>query len=123
MLLYDVSNEQSFLNVRKWVSDIQEQTDCDSVKLPLIIVGNKIDLRPENEEQRKLFVSFVDGLHMATDCEATFVESSVRSGEHVMQALGTLVLQMIDNENEMVRNNGISLSSRQKLRFLSCCSR
>lgn len=45
MLLYDVSNEQSFLNVRKWINDIGE--NADQAKLPVVIVGNKIDLRIE----------------------------------------------------------------------------
>lgn len=60
---------------------------------------------------------------MARECEATFVESSVKNGEHVMQALGQLVLQMIANEDNMVRSTGISLTSGDKSKFWSCCSK
>lgn len=121
MLLYDVSNEHSFLNVRKWINDIGEQVAMDQAKLPIVVVGNKTDLRAESGSQSKLYVSTSDGARMAHDCGASFVESSVKSGECVMQALGALVLQMIANEDNMIRNTGISLTGREKSKFLSCC--
>ena len=119
MLLYDISNEQSFLNVRKWVSDISEH--ADQAMLPIIIVGNKTDLRVETES--RLYVSTSDGATMATECGAAFVESSVKNGDHVMQALGSLVLQMIANEDNMIKNTGISLTGKEKSNFWSCCSK
>ena len=65
LLLYDVSNEQSFMNVRSWMSDIEDQTS-DSYNVPVIVVGNKIDLRNEAiEEKKKCFVSTEEGLKLA----------------------------------------------------------
>ena len=42
VLMYDISNVQSFENVRKWIRAINET--CDA-KVPILIVGNKSDLR------------------------------------------------------------------------------
>lgn len=124
MLMYDVSNEQSFVNVRKWVSDIREQQE----NLPLVIIGNKTDLRPPetttDDDSRRLFVSTKDGSRMASECgAASFAESSVVSGDQVLQSLGSLVLLMIRHEDRLLLSHGISLSNDSKSNNFSCCSR
>ena len=91
MLLYDVSNEQSFLNVRKWVQDIEEQTDFP---VPVIIVGNKTDLRDNSEAKLppgKSFVTSEDGCQMSLEANSTFLEVSVKSGDGVNSALLSLI--------------------------------
>jgi Ras and EF-hand domain-containing protein len=89
MLLYDVSNEQSFLNVRKWVHDIEEQTDHP---IPVVIVGNKTDLRDGIQEtQGKSFVSSQDGCKMSLETNSTFLEVSVKNGDGVSSALVSLI--------------------------------
>nr|XP_047902308.1 ras and EF-hand domain-containing protein-like isoform X6 [Anser cygnoides] len=42
LLLYDISSQSSFLSIRQWIEDIK----AAETALPLMLVGNKTDLRP-----------------------------------------------------------------------------
>lgn len=61
------------MNVRNWISDIEEQTSnhCskssgECIKVPMIVIGNKIDLRNgASEDRKKYFVSTQQGLQLA----------------------------------------------------------
>ncbi|XP_066859662.1 ras and EF-hand domain-containing protein-like [Anser cygnoides] len=43
LLLYDISSQSSFLSIRQWIEDIKQAAET---ALPLMLVGNKTDLRP-----------------------------------------------------------------------------
>ncbi|MCE7734114.1 MAG: GTP-binding protein [Candidatus Heimdallarchaeota archaeon] len=47
IVVFDVTNEESFLNVPQWVSDFITQTNVND--LPLLIIGNKIDLLDDSQ--------------------------------------------------------------------------
>ncbi|XP_040425837.1 ras-related protein Rab-44-like isoform X3 [Cygnus olor] len=46
LLLYDISSQSSFLSIRQWIEDIK----AAETALPLMLVGNKTDLRPSLPE-------------------------------------------------------------------------
>ena len=41
LLVYDITKEQSFKNIEKWISEVKEHAEPDIV---LMLVGNKLDL-------------------------------------------------------------------------------
>ncbi|XP_034026827.1 ras-related protein Rab-27B-like [Thalassophryne amazonica] len=43
LLMFDLTNQQSFLNVRKWMSQLQANAYCDSPDI--VLVGTKAELR------------------------------------------------------------------------------
>ena len=43
ILMYDVTNEGSFNEMKEWINNIKENTDIE--KIGIIMVGNKIDLK------------------------------------------------------------------------------
>lgn len=59
VIMYDVTSEQSFLNVRNWMQSVKDGVEEHCV---LSIVANKIDLC-ENEDTRA--VTFKDGAQLA----------------------------------------------------------
>ena len=59
VIMFDVTNEHSFLNVRNWMASVKEGVEEHCV---LCIVANKIDLC-ENEDSRA--VTFKDGATLA----------------------------------------------------------
>jgi len=61
VLMYDCTYEKSFLNVKDWLSIIEESSDK---QIPIIIIGNKTDLRDEIRKQRRV-VEYSDGLKLA----------------------------------------------------------
>ena len=46
--MYDITSEQSFKNLRNWITSMRESASEDCV---LVVIGNKIDLCP-NDERR-----------------------------------------------------------------------
>ena len=45
VLMYDISNKNSFQDIKDWINRIKDNTDLN--KIGIIIVGNKIDLEEE----------------------------------------------------------------------------
>ncbi|XP_062860710.1 ras and EF-hand domain-containing protein [Trichomycterus rosablanca] len=82
LLLYDVTSESSFLNVREWVDQIQESTDGS---IPLCVIGNKVDLRAEMKDGR--CVSYTHGEKLAMTYNALFCETSAKEGTNVVEAV------------------------------------
>ena len=74
IVVYDISNEITFTNVKKWISDVRAQSPKN---IYIMLVGNKIDL----SDQRK--VSYEKGLEFAQSNNVNFIETSAKTGENV----------------------------------------
>ncbi|KAI3371327.1 hypothetical protein L3Q82_023947 [Scortum barcoo] len=82
LLLYDVTSESSFLNVRAWVDQIQDSTD---EKIPMCVIGNKVDLREQLPEGS--CVSSLHGEKLAKAYGALFCETSAKEGTNIVEAV------------------------------------
>ncbi|XP_006030856.2 ras and EF-hand domain-containing protein-like [Alligator sinensis] len=94
LLVYDVTSESSFLNVRQWIDDIQQATERP---VPLMLLGNKVDLRAELPETAG--VHPVHGERLALAYNALFCETSAKDGTNVVEAvlhLAREVKRMVD---------------------------
>ncbi|KAK2524452.1 hypothetical protein Q9233_009381 [Columba guinea] len=81
LLLYDISSPSSFLSARQWIEDIKamEQT------LPLMLVGNKLDLQAGLPEAAR--VCAAQGQHLAMVHKSLFCETSAKDGTNVVEAV------------------------------------
>ncbi|KAG5438117.1 hypothetical protein PCANB_002968 [Pneumocystis canis] len=77
LLVYDVTDEKSFINVRSWFSNIQQYAS-EGVKK--ILIGNKCDW----EERRA--VSYNQGQCLANEFNMPFLETSAKSNINVDDA-------------------------------------
>lgn len=93
MLVYDVTNEKSFENIRNWIRNIEENASADVDKM---ILGNKCDL------QESRVVSTERGKLLAEEHGVKFMETSAKSGLNVETAFLTLAR---DIKNKMDRKN------------------
>ncbi|EAY05009.1 hypothetical protein TVAG_416520 [Trichomonas vaginalis G3] len=73
-IVYDITNRDSFENVRKWINDVDRLATPQVVKL---IVGNKTDL----EEKRQ--VSKNEGQAFADSLGVPFIETSAKNASNV----------------------------------------
>jgi small GTP-binding protein len=87
LLVYDISSEKSFKNVRKWLASIEENA---SQHVKRLIVGNKSDF----EAGRK--VSTKQGRQLATEYGLEFMEVSAFKNTNVSEAFGTLAGQIVE---------------------------
>jgi len=81
LLVYDVTNEQSFNNIKEWLKNIEKHT---SQPVDKILVGNKTDLAT----QRK--VSTADGQKLAQELVMEFFETSAKDKTQVEEAFYAL---------------------------------
>mmetsp|Transcript_280 Transcript_280/g.320 ORF Transcript_280/g.320 Transcript_280/m.320 type:complete len:211 (-) Transcript_280:35-667(-) len=74
VIIYDITNRQSFQSVDKWVEDMRAERGSDAV---LMIAGNKTDL----DDKRK--VSTEEGEGKARETGAMFIEVSAKAGLNI----------------------------------------
>ena len=84
LLVYDISNRESFENLNYWLNEINEKADKN--KINLILVGNKSDINfnnnkiEENEEdnnniiKHKRMISYEEGKKMAESCNVILLK-------------------------------------------------
>ncbi|KAM6363954.1 LOW QUALITY PROTEIN: ras and EF-hand domain-containing protein [Pluvialis apricaria] len=84
LLLYDVTCEKSFLNVREWVDMIEDATHEN---IPIMMVGNKADLRQAVTEQGQKCVPINYGEKLAMTYNALFCETSAKDGSNIVEAV------------------------------------
>ncbi|KAJ8480849.1 hypothetical protein ONZ51_g6381 [Trametes cubensis] len=116
LLVYDVTNRQSFLNARSWLADVREHADPH---LTCILVGNKIDLCSDESSsaaagKRKREVSTEEAELWAQEEGLLFVEASAKSGENVEAAFERATRNILDKVHRGVfddeRSPGVKLS-------------
>lgn len=104
-IVYDVTNRESFDNVRKWMKQARELTDQDC---QIIIIGNKCDAdryRNNPEQQRvvskdgrfKREVTFEEGLELSRREGLNFFEVSAIDNFNVSEAfaaMASLIMQV-----------------------------
>lgn len=83
ILMFDLTSELSFLNVRNWISQLQTHAYCEDPDI--ILVGNKVDL----EEKR--VVDFARAKDFAEKHGCEYIETSAATGYNVSKALHILL--------------------------------
>ncbi|XP_034547170.1 ras and EF-hand domain-containing protein [Notolabrus celidotus] len=117
LLLYDVTCEKSFLNVREWVDTIEDLSHED---IPIMLVGNKNDLRQDGVN----CVPTSYGEKLAMTYNTLFCETSAKDGTNTVEAVLHLARQVIKHATFDDKSHFQKLPSldapRKKPNF-SCC--
>lgn len=77
MLVYDITNEKSFENIKNWIRNIEENASADVEKM---LLGNKCEL----EEKRQ--VTREKGEQLAIEYGIKFIETSAKASINVQEA-------------------------------------
>ncbi|KAG7332135.1 hypothetical protein KOW79_003969 [Hemibagrus wyckioides] len=121
LLLYDVTCEKSFLNVREWVDTIE---DVSQDKIPIMLVGNKTDLRQQALQDGVTCISTSYGEKLARAYSSLFCETSAKDGSNIIEAVLHLAREVIKHAHE---RKGTTLgpilsgSPNSKLTNSKCC--
>ena len=112
IFMYDISKKDSFLNLKNWISEI------DNSKLPdvkFIICGNKIDL----EENRQVTEEMKKKLSKEIDSE--IIEISAKKGIKIEEPFDMLINKIFNNMNkeQIFRRYGNSFSEGSSLSSLN----
>uniref|UniRef100_A0A8C7E6M0 small monomeric GTPase n=1 Tax=Naja naja TaxID=35670 RepID=A0A8C7E6M0_NAJNA len=91
MLVYDITNEKSFDNIKNWIRNIEEHASSDVERM---ILGNKSDMNDKRQ------VSKEKGEKLAIDYGIKFLETSAKSSINVEEAFFTLARDIMTKLNK-----------------------
>lgn len=74
VVVYDVSNRQSFLNTARWIEEVRTERGSDVI---IVLVGNKTDLVDKRQ------VSIEEGDAKAREFSVMFIETSAKAGFNI----------------------------------------
>jgi Ras-related protein Rab-8A len=86
ILTYDVTDENSFKNIRNWVKQIEQNAQTNVCK---VLVGNKCD-----REDRK--ITYEDGAKLASEFKMQFFETSAKSNYNVNETFTFLTKEILN---------------------------
>ncbi|CAL4143385.1 unnamed protein product, partial [Meganyctiphanes norvegica] len=118
LLLFDVTSERSYINIRQWIQSIDDACEC---RVPLVLCGNKSDLRVTATAKGRTCITEEDGEKLARECGASYFETSSKTGLGVLDALVDLSKQMMMQEDVAVQTSVLHV--REPIAEKSgCCS-
>ena len=94
VLAYDVTNSESFENLKFWINSIKSNLGEKNIFIPIIIIGNKIDM----EDMRD--ITKEDANKFAKENNYKYFETSAKTGEGVDEAIRDLVNQVLANSDK-----------------------
>jgi small GTP-binding protein len=86
ILTYDVTDDNSFKNIRNWVKQIEQNAQNNVCK---VLVGNKCD-----KDDRK--VSFEEGAKLAKEFNMQFFEASAKTNYNVNETFTYLTREILN---------------------------
>jgi Ras-related protein Rab-8A len=86
-LVYDVTHEGSFQNIRKWIQDVRTYAE-DTVNI--VLIGNKSDLESKRAVEKSR------GQDLAKEYDILFFETSAKADINVQEAFTALVSAVCD---------------------------
>ena len=112
MLIYDITNRNTFDNVKKWVNSIKEEVTS---KVVIILVGNKIDLDKKRQVQTD------EGEQIAEEFDMPFFECSALTGENINSAFETLAKKLVEVKAKAKQNGEQLKQNKVGSEKKSCC--
>jgi small GTP-binding protein len=110
ILLYDVTNINSFSNVSNWIKDITNNTY--KKKIVIYLLGNKIDLND------KRVINYEDAFNFSNELKIKFFEVSVKYNLNVREVIRKMVKEIYKIANKNL--NSSKLTDMEK-KSKQCC--
>nr|XP_054760358.1 EF-hand calcium-binding domain-containing protein 4B-like [Lytechinus pictus] len=96
VVIYDVTSETSFINVRNWMTSVEETTDDHVVKM---LLGNKSDCNEDRQIKEEV------GHKLSESYNCDFYEVSAKSGSNVVEAFTAMSKLLLLKEDEEIQNS------------------
>ncbi|XP_060980698.1 EF-hand calcium-binding domain-containing protein 4B isoform X3 [Dama dama] len=109
VVMYDLTARQSFLDVRQWLSSVEEAVGD---RIPVLLLGNKIDNETEREVPRGL------GEQLAKEHNLIFYECSAYSGHNAEESVLHLA-RILKEQEDTVQEDTIQVDRPAKKK--ACC--
>lgn len=119
MLIYDITNAQSFIHVTKWVNNISKNSPSSIKQL---LIGNKCDT-----DESKRVIEKDRGSTLAQELDMPFLETSAKMDVNIDAAFELITKLIMDGDLERVRKDSIEVrrsndSSDSVKKKTKCCA-
>ena len=113
ILTYDVTDINSFKNIRNWIKQIEQNAQNTVCK---VLVGNKCD---KNDSA----VSFEEGQKLAKEYGMEFFETSAKSNTNVNETFTFLTKEILKNNETKTGNGTIKIKEKDNKteKKKNCC--
>lgn len=88
LVVYDITDKESFNAVKTWISEIKKYAQSDVVKL---LIGNKCDLESKREIETE------EGRQLAETLGMDFLETSAKETTRIEDAFLKMTREVLDN--------------------------
>jgi len=113
ILMYDITNRDSFDTISKWWNDIFKYKEKD---FPVILVGNKSDLEDERKVQKE------EGESIANELNIKFYETSNKDGINIEESSGELIKIILSRMPDAIKPIYAKLSKKKLKKGRRCFS-
>ncbi|GAG69829.1 unnamed protein product, partial [marine sediment metagenome] len=98
-IVFDVCERDSFANVKVWYKELE--VFLDKKNIPIVIVGNKIDLADQRSVEYKEGIALVEELTKEnSETHFSYIETSALTGENVEDAFSLIAYHYIMKSKE-----------------------
>ena len=109
MVVYDVTNVETYENLKYWTQSIKTHMGSDIDKISVIVIGNKIDSneREVNKQDAEIYCS---------ELGYPYFETSAKTGENVNKTIKYLVKEVLKKNSltsSKISNNNIKISKNK----------
>ena len=109
IIVFDITNRESFENVKKWHKII---TEVAFQNIVLILVGNKVDLDDSRE------ISIDEGMNLAKELGIYYIETSAKTNENIDDVFEWIALQIINMNIEEVEDTLLDTQIEENKKFV-----
>ncbi|KAI0707755.1 ras-domain-containing protein [Earliella scabrosa] len=106
IVVFDITNRQSFLSTSKWIDDVRSERGNDVI---IVLVGNKADLSDKRQ------VTLEEANAKATQLNIMFMETSAKAGHNVKSLFKKIAMSLVgmekENEQSEAQNTKIDVTS------------
>mmetsp|Transcript_23192 Transcript_23192/g.30287 ORF Transcript_23192/g.30287 Transcript_23192/m.30287 type:complete len:205 (+) Transcript_23192:193-807(+) len=106
MLVYDITDRETFDNISHWITQIKEHADS---KVTIVLVGNKSDKGEERQVQEE------EGRALAESYNVKFFETSAKDNLNVSEAYEQLAREtkdkMLEKESQTTQSENIMVQA------------
>merc|ERR1712176_590861 len=107
MIVYDVTSQDSFKNVRKWIEAVRTYANTD---VAILILGNKSDLKNKRE------IKWDSALQYAESVGCQLMESSAKTNVNVEKSFKQLAsngVKVVINQKQKDKKNRVKLDKNE----------
>lgn len=104
IVVFDITNRQSFLSTTKWIDDVRSERGNDVI---IVLVGNKADLSDKRQ------VTLEEATAKSTQLNIMFMETSAKAGHNVKSLFKKIAMSLpgMEKENQADPNTKIDVTT------------